>query len=216
MNILIALALFLQDKAAEATFQKIEETLSAAKTLKVTYQVESRIVNVKASVDQSSTYSGSLLLKDGNKALFTYKTDKSVSGLSSDGKRVLTRFTPPAKESKPAGNLKESLTTAFGRAGSRGILGWLRTNPPPDEEVQMKDLVRIDGIKSGEGNSLSYQLQLHAQKTVFEVQLWYDPKNFVPVKRTIAGTAGNTSSKFTEAYQVALDAEVSDADLQLK
>jgi len=90
MNILIVLALLVQDKAAETTFQKIEETLNAAKTLKVSYQVESHIVNAKASVDQTSSYSGSLLLKEGNKALFTYELDKKVSGLSSDGKTALT------------------------------------------------------------------------------------------------------------------------------
>jgi hypothetical protein len=216
MNILIALALLLQDKAAETTFKNIEEALATAKTLKVAFQVESRIVNAKASVDQASTYSGSLLLKDGNKSLFTYKTDKGVSGLSSDGTKVLTRFTPPAKESKVPPNLNRSLSTAFGRAGSRGILGWLRTKSPPEGEVDMKELVQVASLKSGPDDSLSYQLLLHGQKTALEVQLWYDPKTFLPVKRTIAGIAGNTASKFTETYQFVLNAEVADADLQLK
>ena len=80
----------------------------------------------------------------------------------------------------------------------------------------MKDLVQVSNIKSGQGNTLSYQLILHGQKTVFEVQLGYDPKSFVPVKRTIAATTGNTSSKFTETYEFVLNAEVADADLQLK
>jgi len=80
----------------------------------------------------------------------------------------------------------------------------------------MKELVQVSGIKSAPGNSLSYQLLLHGQKTIFEVQLWYDPKTLVPIKRTIAGTTGNTSSKFTETYEFVLGAEVADADLQLK
>src|SRR6185295_19771102 len=62
MNFLVALVLLLQEKTAEETFKKIEETITKSKTVRVKFEV------TRKTGEETVEASGTLLLKEGNKA----------------------------------------------------------------------------------------------------------------------------------------------------
>lgn len=72
----------LQDKTAEETFNKIEETIQKAEMLRITFKLEHILKEGK--VDKIET-SGTVLLKQGNKANLRIKEKGSTTLLVSDG-----------------------------------------------------------------------------------------------------------------------------------
>lgn len=72
----------LQDKTAEETFNKIEESIQKAKTLRITFKLEQVLKEGKADKIEKS---GTFLLKQGNKANLRIKEKGSNTLLVSDG-----------------------------------------------------------------------------------------------------------------------------------
>ena len=125
MNLILAISVLLQAQPAETTLRKIEETLEKAKTVRIVYKVESRVTNTKVNLDRSGEYSGALLLKEGNKAFFSYlpapRTEKTDTFVSSDGKKVSSLFKAgAATETNAPSTLGSCLAVGFARAGTPG------------------------------------------------------------------------------------------------
>jgi hypothetical protein len=65
MNLLLAAVLLTQDKTAEETFKKIEETILKATTVSIKFKLEAIVK--KKGIEMAQTVEGTVHLKEGNR-----------------------------------------------------------------------------------------------------------------------------------------------------
>ncbi len=214
MNILLALAISLQEGTAEDSYRRVEETLQKAKSLSMKYTLDLAIGG------QKMTASGILILKEGNRLKIAVSM-KGAGGpnqeasVVSDGSSVRSLPKPPgateAEWSVPR-TLNESVIVAFLRVGCLDL--HRLPHRIHDFENDPKVSLVVSGIRRGEDDSglrtLLYTLQEGSGRA--EIKVWFDPKAWILRKRvlTLPAQNGKPQAIVTETYEPAVDAEVPD------
>jgi outer membrane lipoprotein-sorting protein len=233
MSVILALATLLQDTTAEEAFSRIAAKLEKAATLRIVYSGEAV---AKGRPEAPMKYSGTLLLKSGNRASWEIKiptTDPKRSftyKLVSDGTKL-------SENGRPGGPVPEGLGAPFLRAlGGCGIfysyvtLRDLSTSGPAFRAILLRHAPVSSGFrmgtKSGNVESLFYDVREEVSTTVgvdqtrFELaaqtiraRLSFDRESLRPLERTLTfRTAEDKEVTLAERYSVfEVDADLPDA-----
>ena len=213
MLALITAVLLAQDKAAEETLSKIEQSLLAAKTLSVEFRSAVRIQF--DDHEEKTLLSGRFLSKEGNRTRMELKLVKQGGESNtlhvSDGTKVADSRAEERVET-PKDYTRNFIVAALSRTGiTEAYLTTFSASKPEDYDVRKKfalSKVRVDA-DDGELKSLSYTMAFgEHEKTV---RLWYHPTSFRPVKRTLINKLPNATLTTTESYEnYAVDAAIPD------
>jgi outer membrane lipoprotein-sorting protein len=215
MNLFLAVAMVVQGGTPEEAFKRIGETLEKARTVRLKFKLE--VVLPKDGDDTKWTVSGAILFKEGNKVKLKYE-GAAGDGLIrdnwvvSDGTKVRIKkenaFTDSAQWDTPRTLISE-LSVWLLRYGVLDIYG-----VPYRLEyrgLDPKEMLKVSAFKFGEkgqeGSTLAFNLQSGTDGTVAEINLWYDPKTFVPLKRTLVipiPGAIPQKGRVTETYEECL------------
>ncbi len=194
----LLLAAFLtQDNAAEEAFKKIEEKFHSAKTVALSFTVESA-KDGDAGAKRGQQLSGSLTLKDGNKGLLIHRTSPFPMDWVrvSDGKKITVSGLKMESETPP--NFKAGTLKGLTR------IGW---SPTVFLAFQMLDIgeqgkIFETFVKSLEVSEFKFEKDQADAKVLtycvkcaepyaieriekVSVELWYDPKTLHPLKRVV-------------------------------
>ncbi len=212
------------DRAA-ADFQKIEETLSRAKSARITFKLES--VTHGPRIENKSNHEGTLLLK-GNKVRLVGDNRSNILNLSytmiSNGKRVRLRSSALRgdHELEAPDNLSAAVCRFASRAGPSSVFMTVTS-----KEAKLDDM--IDVIKVGEfkelpaegtTKKLSYRLMIENPMAIkIRGTLSYEAGSLRPLQRSLKITFGEDNggeANSTEVYQeYVLDAEIPDETFSL-
>jgi len=194
---LLSLLLLVQGQNAEETFKKIEDQIVTAKTLEVKFTLGSGAAG-DVDGEKAVRMSGTLLLKDGNKGLLTHRTTPFPIDTTrlSDGKRIRTaglKFETDTPE-----NFKEGTLLGLARAGMMPTMFLaFQMLDIGEQEKSFQAFVktlRIEKIQQGEDDgavkTLTYAVRVADayqpnKAETLEARLWYDPKTFKILKRTM-------------------------------
>jgi outer membrane lipoprotein-sorting protein len=215
MILLLTVALLLQEKTAEETFKTIEETITKAKTLRVKFEISRKIG------EESADASGTLLLKEGNKARLEVTVAFSNGALLkqiivSDGTNV--KFTAPVGDDQFALVQKKApdylLRSLYVTTLKLPLLdSSMMTTGSGEGLNDLSNYAAVREFKHGEadkeGNLLLYKGVLDFtgrgnfknQAASFEVKLWYEPKTCIPRKRQLTLKLGTVIGTTTETYE---------------
>lgn len=193
MNMLLALALLLQETPAEV-FQKIEAAIEGARTIKVEFTVD-------ASAKDAVASKGFLSVEEG-KTRFSVelKSTKSATvgmSLDSDGRKVVSTLATHTMEVDLDPKLgRSNLNMYFGRLGmltghlfQHGF--WMGSSSRGREAVSL-DLKQMFAVQNpqfgGDGKdgtkSLTYDIKTAFQPSPLDrAKIWYDPKTYKIVRR---------------------------------
>ena len=208
MHLLAALALFLQDKTAEESFKKIEETIDKAKTVSVKFKVDGHYK--QGERETKVQMSGTIALKEGNKAHIAYKRrigeQETDADFVSDGKKSKTKG--GGTEDAP-GNITSNFKVAVSQIGvffsSRAAS--VEEHNGVRKEVMWKERFLVSEIKVGpddkDAKTLTYKLKVGSGEAL-DVQIWYEPRTWRILKRTLSGNSGGKEVAFTEVYEECL------------
>jgi outer membrane lipoprotein-sorting protein len=211
MSMILSLVVLLQGQTAEQTFEKIEAGVAHAKSVQVRFAWEaSGTGDTEGHVESS----GVVLFKDGNRAnLSATIVDKGKPTelcVVSDGTTVRAKLGPKRIVECPTPkNFESGLRAALSRMGAlQSVLVahkvcMLETAQQEDalEPGKMPQLSDFKwGPDDGASKTLTYKITPDGPQSVVEVKLWYTPKTYELVKRTI--TVKNPSEGvFTEVYR---------------
>ena len=197
MQYLLQLLLLVQAQTAEETFKKIEEKIVSAKTLGVKFTLTS---SKEAAQDdkKSPLMSGTLLLKEGNKGLLTHQTSQFpiASIRLSDGRKI--RAGGLKFEHDSPDNFKEGTLLGLARVGLMPtiFLSFQMLDIGEEDKAFQRFVknLRVEKVRFGEDpgveKTLIYSVAIaepyHPGKIESaEAQIWYDPKTFNILKRTL-------------------------------
>ncbi len=223
MNLLLAAALLMQDKTAEETFKKIEESILKAKTLTVKYRMLYK---------NAGDTAGFLILAQGNKvfsrdAWFETNGHVMVSGCSCDGKQIAARNNAYSEweTHQTAPDLGEEVRIELARDGIWGAvthpLFIVRNGFGAEDGKVKKSLVTSDfRSEPGEGKdaSLSYSIAETHLNHSGRIRLWYDPRTLALIKRELRMRFGGSDHDdlFAEIYdEFTLNANIPDEKFKL-
>jgi hypothetical protein len=212
------------DQAA-ADFQKIEEALSRARTVRIKFKLES--VTHGPRIENKSTHEGTLLLK-GSKVHLVGENHSNLLNLSytmiSNGKRLLLRSSALKEphELEAPDNLSAAVCRFASRAGPSSVFMTVTS-----KEANLDDM--IDVIKVGEfkelpaegtTKKLSYRLMIENPMAIkIRGTLSYEAASLRPLQRSLKITFGEDNggeATSTELYQeYVLDAEIPDETFSL-
>jgi outer membrane lipoprotein-sorting protein len=215
MQLLVALAVLLQEKSAEETFRKIEETITKARTIWIEFELTRKVR------DEVLEGSGTLLLQEGNKINFDVMTFHPGEVVA---KQIFASDGANAKYTKPIGEdawTLEQKRAPEHLAGSFHVTlfqlplldSFMITAGARDGLADLRKVVKIGEFNFGEGGKegsllkyggsldLSGREKFDPRGMSFEVKLWYDPKTWIPRKREVtlklAGVVGTTTETYT-------------------
>jgi len=213
-------------ESAEQAFKKIEEVVSKAKSTRVRYTWEG-----VSSSDESGKVeaSGMVLIKEGNRTSLTAtiieRNHSSELKIVSDGTTVKTKLGPRrVLECVVPRNLEEGLKLALHRLGAmQAIL--IAHKVCMLEEEEQEEALKLrkkppisdfrDGPDDGDSKTILYKITPEGSENAAEVKLWYAPKSYRLVKRTIT-IKKPTESIFTEIYKEwTLDPELENDEFKL-
>ena len=223
MNLLLAAVLLLQDKTAEETFKKIEETVSATKTLTFKFDVKL----VKAIGGEESVLRGTILLKKGNRmwcdsAVLKGSSQKKMLFVS-DGSKVAAVADGRTFEAKETSrDFNASLTALITRAGAVNVIAGI-TSLLFGEGLNVEKPPSVTEIKSGEDDGTMKTLRyttvmtpLAGRPATLDVRLWYEPKSLSLVKRTMRYRSETDALIYSETYEeFTLTADIPDEKFKL-
>ena len=230
MNLIVGLALLLQDTAAEDVHKRIEETLRKAKTVTLAWTWE-----VRPWASKVWEGSGTLLLKKGDKANLSLKFEnpagKHQLRLVSDGSAMKYTYEPSNQmslkivhEATPKNIMDDLGIVRFGPFEGLKYSGMMKIYPRGGELDRFaRESLKLTAFKLGEDDKgariLTYGIMSY-QQDQSEVKLWYDPQSHQPLKRLIrhefwpvGGANGKTQTESIE--QFTLDAEIPDEKFAL-
>ena len=213
---IIALAIFFQEKAADEVFKKIESALDGAKAVRVKFKCEG--FGKRGDNETKIVSSGLLLLKEGNRCRLDTKAlvnsdDEVTVSIVSDG--LKTRFEGAGKSKEiPRKTRNRFYWNELLRPGMLGA-SMLRSHAKPDKIEDQIYLVSNfgDGDAEKGARTLTYDLRLAGNKGAGKVKLWYDPKGYKLLRRTLQFENGedNVKVEISETYEeYALDIEIPD------
>jgi outer membrane lipoprotein-sorting protein len=209
MSLMLAAAILLQDKVAEDTFNKIQESILSAKSISTKYTYERFKDGVRAE-----SLRGSLLLKEGNKGKLAYLVQGKPTSMTSDGNSlnvVVDGKTTVNGPTYPA--YHEDLSLAVARIGISAF--YTLTGRIKGKATPLKDFCTVDNFKldpkEGEIRTLTYQLHLKDLSEIYEVELFYRAKDFQLTKRAIRTSLNGGKFLFEEKYEdFTLNKDISD------
>jgi outer membrane lipoprotein-sorting protein len=201
MNLLIALALLVQDRSAEAAFKKIEQKIEAAQSISLRFTMESTGIEGKRT--GASEVSGPLMIKNPRKLRLEYtgtlfdgtrNRDRSARFVT-DGENVLAEI---AGEKLPlATTIKSGFKPLISKCGVKigwGVLLIHKSDPTGKSHPVDLDLAGrftlVDfkrGEDDGPSKTLAYTLRRNvgAEQVDVAMKIWYDPKTFLLTKRVL-------------------------------
>ncbi len=207
-----------RDRVAEAAFQRIEQTLSGARTLTVRFEREAVFPRNKIRM------AGTLMLKEGNRMVLKWKTFEN-EGQESSGEALLvsngseqamivwrkdgqkeTPFTNHAPGQDVNAKASILLTRSTVTSGLQVLVSSL-------EELQ--EAYRVSQLRRGKTNGTAGVLTYHVGFK--DAALTYDPVTFLPRKRVLTDPQVIVGkSTFTETYlEWTLNAEIPDEAFEL-
>jgi outer membrane lipoprotein-sorting protein len=178
-------------------FENIEEALLKARSLRIAFKGETLMQSDEGDPERKTTFSGVLLLKEGDKAL--YSSVREVPGgkrldtfLVSDGSKMSGSREGGQNSETPSG-LKRALTLALSRMGPCSAAGAVAAalghlNPlDPGETMESALVVGDFGPLETDGDAKVIEFRFKGVKfgTSGKVRLWYDPKTYAVRKRTL-------------------------------
>jgi outer membrane lipoprotein-sorting protein len=220
MNLLLAAVLFVQDKSAEETFKKIEDSILQAKSISVTIRRE----ETEAFGEEVK----SILFKEGNK--FRNETKGSVKGKAyemvciCDGKRRYSNETSKLETALKEDNWLQVSLSRMGNAHTvfysyLRIQGCVLTPNPSD----LRQVLDVSNFRFGDTEANGKALLYHVRARVtpkaepiadYEVTTWYDPATFKPLRRKVEVT--DKRFNVTEVYEnLTLNADIPDEKFKL-
>jgi outer membrane lipoprotein-sorting protein len=223
MSALLAIALLFQEKTAEETFKKIEDTVHNAKTVRVKFAFEAR----KKEADKPTIVAeGTVLLKQGNKVFATEsflidgkKVDKKQI---SDGSKMAFWVNDRREDKVTPKNEGAKFLNGVLRAGYVQAqlikVNFIPLDPksdPGDLDPRELFILLSDfafGVDDKEAKTMTYKFKDYEG---VQGKIWYDPKTWKLLKRTIeysgsdAGLAVETYPEFT------LNADIPDETFKL-
>jgi len=203
VSVLLAVVFLFQDKSAEETLMKLDQSLESAKSLSLDFRTETRIQF--DDHEEKTSLSGKILVKDGNRARMELKRMRSGEEMStvhvSNGSRVADSR---AEETvvAPKHYVRNFVIAALSRTGiTEAYLTTFSASRPEDYDVRMKFVLSKVRTESDEGDlkSLSYTMAFGEHESF--VHLWYDPKSLLPVKRTLIAKVSKATLTTTEVYE---------------
>jgi len=193
--------------AEEITFRKIEESILAAKTLRVNVSSDATLRWDKTEL--KCHFKGELLLAEGHRihlsGLMTQDGKETKGSLISDGKKLAQR---PESEGEPKLSPKTMdnfIRTAVARSGILGgqLIAGLAMAFETDRERDFREFFSVGGFENGDDEkgmkTLTYTLRMSGDNG--QVKIWYDPKSLKLLKRTLSFKGGGPGSEFTETYE---------------
>lgn len=222
MGTLLAMALVLQDKSADETFKKIEETIGKAKTLSVKFTYSD------THGDDKTEGRGTLEMKDGNRLRLLHSLRSGgrdfAFNIHSDGSTLTLPLGQLPEPRRVPKTLKKGISRAIARAGLTESWFPLRraTAAESVEEVEtnLENLFEVFDVKfaveEGAAQALTYGMLDATSKCRFTAQLWYNPKTHIILKRTLERSGSKGPIRSTETYEeFALDVEIPDEKFKL-
>ena len=242
MTLLVAFALCLQDKTAEEIFKKIQEQIEKAVTISVKFKFR-----MDGGIEKEPPLaSGTILLKNTNKVNLSVQhgSDKS-SVIISDGQKVKDRSNGGDwRENDAPKTLKGDLSAVLAGSGiGFAVMFSNGRDQSGDNAESLKNVFKVSdfGTDADEKNAktLTYKLKLTDKPSgslQYLGKLWYDPKTYRLLKRTviIKGEEGTLKFKvkdgegipnfegeeltlsYTETYEeFTLNADISDEKFKL-
>jgi outer membrane lipoprotein-sorting protein len=197
--------------SAEQTFKRIEDAVRGAKATRVRYSWEG-ISPTDLSGKVEAT--GMVLIKEGNRTSLTAtiveRERTSELKVVSDGTTVKTMLGPKrVLECAVPRNLEEGLKLALHRLGAMQAVLIAHKVCMLDEDEQ-EEALKLgkkppvsdfrNGPDDGESKTLFYKILPEGSENAAEVKLWYAPKTYRLVKRTIT-IKKPSESIFTEVYK---------------
>jgi outer membrane lipoprotein-sorting protein len=195
INVMAVLAL-LQSETAEDTFKRLEQSLVQAKSLSIKCRLDF------AQGDQTVTATGTLLLKEGNKAKIMMAGAKGSPWAVSDG----TNVTVDARQAAIDGatwhtpkDLNVRMATKAARWGMLDLPSLPRLirvyENDPKERLKVSDFAF--GEKNGDLQTLTYVLRDGNGQA--DIKLWYHPTNLALKKQSLS--VANANVTVTETYE---------------
>lgn len=203
-----------QDKGAEEAYRQIRESLEKARTVSVRFKFEGMAADPQGG--RTVRCSGSIHLKEGNRASLQARTafgEREVETLMvSDGKTLRAIGGSPAPDRDAPARVGSYLRWALMHSSVMAL------NARGTAETFDPEAHPPSNLKSGEadkdGRTLSYGLTIAG--VALEVRLWYDPKTWRIVKRTLTSTRKGVEDRISETLEVyVLDADVPDHTFKL-
>lgn len=195
-------------QVSEETFKKIEESIEKAKTVSIRIKYDWYRKNHEEA--KRFRGSGTLLFKEGNKISLTLngldRDEKEIENVAiCDGSTLafrgqLWQWGPGEGKLGGEKGVKDIFATVFARGGAAFAMDCWRLLPHGREKLANAAEFSAIGEDKG-GMTLSYKLtsSLEAGVTI-DVKLWYDPKDFKLLKRTLEIKGEKTVGSFTETY----------------
>jgi outer membrane lipoprotein-sorting protein len=227
MNLLIACTLLLQDKTAEETFKKIQETFATANTLTFKFNVKV----VKAIGGGESALKGTILFKEGNRMRCDFSIllnggSQREMLVVSDGSKVAALADGRNREEKEVSkDFNATLAAVITHGGVLSFIAGFHSLFAGEKKgaLNAEKAPSVTEIKTGEDDgdmkTLSYKTvitPLAAQPATFDVRLWYEPKSLRLVKRTMSYRSETESRIFNETYEeFTLNADIPDEKFKL-
>lgn len=225
MDLLIAIGLVLQDKAAEETFHTIEERVGKAKTVEVAFKGEAR--GSRGGNEEKMDFSGALFCAAGNKVHFTLKISRNgnehETTIVSDGTRMKIQDGSRTQEKDAPKNLRGDLGTMVCRVGlfaSTMFEASLRRPGEKEENRDSKGTLKVSDLKTAgddkTAKTLSHKIRIGELEELLDGRIWYDAMTHKLVKRTLSGTIEKDKLSITEVYEsFILDGEIPEAKFKL-
>jgi hypothetical protein len=208
------------DQAA-AQFQKIEDTLTQARTVRIKFKLES--VTHGPRIENKSSHEGVLLLKKGNKVHLSGDNRSNLLNLTytmiSNGKRMQLRssaLNEPHELETPE-NLAAAVCRFASRAGPSCVFMTVTSKEANLED--MMDVIKVGEFKElpaeGTTRKISYRLMIENPMAIkIRGTLSYEAGTLRPLQRSLKITFGEDNggeATSTELYQdYVLDAEIPD------
>jgi outer membrane lipoprotein-sorting protein len=226
MSPFLALCVLLQANPAEEVFKKIEESLNAAKVVRIHFVWNG---TTKSDAEGKVDAKGDVLLKEGNRvnlmASVTERAQTSELRIVSDGSTVKSKLGPKRMiECETPEHFEAGLKKALQRLGAMQavLIAHKICMLDPAEQEEALDLGKRPPISDfragpddGQWKTLTYKITPDGPDSVAEVRLWYLPEGYKLVKRTIT-IKRPSESVFTETYKVwSVDTEADNEEFTL-
>jgi len=202
--------LSLPQESAYDVFEKIEQTIEKAESIRAKLSVD--MYFNQGGRETKASMTGILLLKTGNKVSLRFKGKRDevehTSIQISDGNSVGGGMINMGKGIKdPSRMLHDCVRTSLSRTGAmagifragmaHAFLGAGEDNFKEEEYFTPYGFV-LDNAADGT-NTLSYKLE--GGDPVVKVKVWYEPKTFRLLKRTLSWKTEGNEGRFTETYK---------------
>jgi general secretion pathway protein G len=208
MNVLLASILLVQERTADETFRKIEDTIINAKIIRVVSSWEAAKKGKAESkrVGKGTLMMGPMVIGEWQQFIAEGRTINKY--LLSNGKKLSTTVDEDSKYKDLPKNLRAKILTGVARVGpqSSQFFPGLSFDNPWDEEVfnpeaavPVSDIVF--GPSEGERKSLIYHIKFKVPEVTLTVTLWYDPKSLRLFKHTIDFGDGPDAGMSSETYE---------------